>query len=137
MTNVARCCKPAPGDPIIGYITQGRGVTIHRQDCSNILNLKDENRRRLIEVDWTEQEHHVYPVDIEVQAIDRQGLLRDIYATFSNENIDIVATNTFSDRKHHTAMVQVTLEIADIDQLSKVLSRIGQIQNVIEVKRKR
>ena len=137
LTNMARCCKPAPGDAIIGYITQGRGVSIHRQECPNILNLKDENRARLIEVNWSEQEQQVYPVDIEVQAIDRQGLLKDIYSTLSNEKIDILATNTFSNRKSHTAVLHITLEITDIDQLSKVLSRIGQIPNIIEVKRKR
>jgi GTP pyrophosphokinase len=137
LTNMARCCKAAPGDPIIGYITQGRGVSIHRQECPNILNLKDENRARLIEVSWSEEEHQVYPVDIEVQAIDRQGLLKDIYSTLSNEKIDIIATNTISNKKTHTAVLHITLEIADIDQLSKVLSMIGQIPNVIEVRRRR
>ena len=91
----------------------------------------------LIEVQWTDQEHHAYPIDIEIQAIDRHGLLRDIYSTLAHEKIDILSTNTHSDRKHHTAMIHATLEITDINQLSRILSRIGQIPNILEVRRKR
>ncbi len=137
MSTMGRCCKPAPGDPIIGYITLGRGVTIHRKDCANVLSLNEEKRKRLIEVQWTDQEHHAYPIDIEIQAIDRHGLLRDIYSTLAHEKIDILSTNTHSDRKHHTALIEATLEITDINQLSRILSRIGQIPNILEVRRKR
>lgn len=137
LTNLARCCKPAPGDPIIGFITQGRGVTIHRSDCKNVLNLPESKRARLIEVEWGGLgESSTYPVDVEIEAIDRQGLLIDIYSVLSNEKINILATTTLSDKKTHTARIDLTLEIADIDQLSRVLSRINQLPNIVEVRRK-
>ena len=137
LTNIARCCKPAPGDPIIGFITQGRGVTIHRSDCNNVLNLPESKRARLIEVEWGGLgEDKTYPVDVEIEAIDRQGLLIDIYSVLANEKINILATNTLSDTRTHTARLDLTLEITDIDQLSRVLSRINQLPNVVEVRRK-
>jgi GTP pyrophosphokinase len=137
LTTIARCCKPAMGDPIIGFITQGRGVSIHRSDCKNILNLPDTKRPRLIEVEWGGfGSHTTYPVDIEIEAIDRQGLLIDIYTVLVNEKINVLSSNTLSDKKSHTARIDVTLEIADIDQLSRVLGRINQLPNVMEVRRK-
>ncbi len=137
LTNMARCCKPAMGDPIIGFITQGRGVTIHRSDCKNILNLPENKRTRLIEVEWGGfGSETAYPVDIEIEAIDRQGLLIDVYTVLSNEKINVLASNTLSDPKMHTARIDVTLEITDIDQLSRVLGRINQLPNVMEVRRK-
>ncbi len=137
LTHMARCCKPAPGDPITGYITLGRGVTIHRSDCKNILNLAESKRARLIEVEWGDSEEHTYPVDVEIQAIDRPGLLRDIYSLLANEKINILATNTMSDTRRHSAQLTMTLEVGAIEQLSRVLSRIGQLPNIIEVRRKR
>jgi GTP pyrophosphokinase len=137
LTTIARCCKPALGDPIIGFITQGRGVSIHRSDCKNILNLPDTKRTRLIEVEWGGfGSHATYPVDIEIEAVDRQGLLIDIYTVLANEKINVLSSNTLSDKKSHTARIDVTLEIADIDQLSRVLGRINQLPNVMEVRRK-
>jgi GTP pyrophosphokinase len=137
LTNLARCCKPAPGDPIIGFITQGRGVSIHRRDCKNVLNLPESKRVRLIEVEWGGMdESSTYPADIEIEAIDRQGLLIDIYSVLANEKINILATNTLSDKKSHSARIDLTLEVADIDQLSRVLSRINQLPNIVEVRRK-
>jgi GTP pyrophosphokinase len=137
LTNTARCCKPALGDPIIGFITQGRGVTIHRSDCKNILNLPEGKRSRLIEVEWGGGGRHAtYSVDVEIEAIDRQGLLIDIYTVLASEKINVLGSNTLSDQKRHTARVDVTLEIADIDQLSRVLGRINQLPNVLEVRRK-
>ena len=137
LTNLARCCKPAPGDPIIGFITQGRGVSIHRSDCKNVLNLPESKRVRLIEVEWGGMgDASTYPVDVEIEAIDRQGLLIDIYSVLANEKINILQSNTLSDKKSHTARIDLTLEIADIDQLSRVLSRINQLPNIVEVRRK-
>ncbi len=136
LTNLARCCKPAPGDHIVGFITRGRGVTIHRSDCPNILNAGDDKRARLIEVEWSTQERNTYQVDIEIQAMDRQGLLRDVSSVLANEKVNVIATTTATDRRTNTARMQATLEIADIDQLSRLLSRIGQLPNVFEARRR-
>ena len=135
LTNMARCCKPAPGDQIIGFITRGRGVTIHRRDCKNILNMGEEKRSRLIEVEWSTGKTQTYPVDIEVLAVDRTGLLRDITSILANEKVNVIAVNTRSDPLDHSASMRLTVEIDDVDQLSRVLNRIGQLSNVMEAKR--
>ncbi len=136
MTTTARCCRPVPNDPIIGYITRGRGVTIHRQDCGNILRLRGEDRDRLITVDWGQPDEAGYQVDILVEAYDRAGLLRDITSLLASEKINLTSANTRTDAQDGIAYMNLTLEIADISQLSRVLTRIGQLQNVISARRK-
>lgn len=135
LTKMARCCMPAPGDSIVGYITQGRGVTIHRADCANMLRLQTTAVDRLIEVSWEGSTDATYPVDIQVLAYDRQGLLRDITAVLSNEKVNVIAVNTRTDHKEHMANMRLTLEIGNTSQLSRLLSKIDQLSNVIEVKR--
>ena len=132
MTNMARCCKPVAGDPIVGYITQGRGVTIHRADCKNILRQPHE---RLIEVSWNIDSGAMYLVDIVVSAYDRQGLLRDITGILSDEKVNVIAVNTMTDVRDHMASMKLSIEISGIAQLSRLLARINQLPNVIDVKR--
>ena len=136
LTTIARCCRPVPSDPIVGYITRGRGVTIHRQDCGNILRLQGDDRARLIEVDWGPASDRVYQVDILVEAYDRSGLLRDITALLSNEKINLSSANTATDEQDGIARMLLTLEISDIGQLSRVLTKISQLPNVITARRK-
>jgi GTP pyrophosphokinase len=133
LTSVGRCCNPLPGDDIVGYITRGRGVTIHRRDCPNILRVED--RERLIEVDWGVEVMETYPVKIRVEAYDRQGLLRDIAAVVADEAINLSAANVMTRKKDRMATMMVTLEITDIDQLSRVLARIERLSNVVEARR--
>lgn len=135
LTKLARCCSPAPGDSIIGYITQGRGVTIHRRDCRNMLKMDSENRGRLINVEWGEQVHETYPVDIGLDTIDRQNLLRDILNVLSNEKININAVHTQSNKHDNTAHMEMSIEVTSVAQLSRVLNRLGQLNNVVEVRR--
>jgi (p)ppGpp synthetase, RelA/SpoT family len=136
LTTMARCCKPAPGDAVVGYITQGRGVTIHRRDCRNILNMAPDKRVRLIEVEWSSKQRQTYPVDIEILAFDRQGLLRDITSILSNDKINVLSVNTQTNKQDYSVRMQLTLEIANIDELSRVLGRIGQLPNVTEARRR-
>ena len=136
LTTTARCCSPVPNDPIVGYITRGRGVTIHRQDCGNVLRLQGEDRDRLIEVEWGTVSGEGYLVDVVVEAYDRSGLLRDITAVLANEKINLNGVNTATDKRDGIARMSLTLEIADITQLSRVLTRIGQLPNVVEARRK-
>jgi len=136
LTNTARCCSPVPNDAIVGYITRGRGVTIHRRDCANVLRLKDEDRNRLIDVEWGALPDQVFPVDIQLQAYDRPGLLRDISGLLANDKINVMGINTYTDKKDMIACMDLHIEVADIGQLSRILSRIGQLPNIIEVKRK-
>ncbi|MEN8109146.1 MAG: GTP diphosphokinase [Pseudomonadota bacterium] len=136
LTTTARCCHPVPNDPIVGYITRGRGVTIHRQDCGNILRLQGEDRDRLIEVEWGIPSEEGYLVDVFVEAYDRPGLLRDITALLANEKINLSGVNTGTDKQDGMARMNMTVEIRDIGQLSRVLSQIGQLPNVVEARRK-
>ena len=134
LTRVAGCCHPLPGDPVVGYVTRGRGITIHRQDCPNILYLED--KERLIEVDWGEDFRQVFPVMIQVLAYDRTGLMRDITEIMVEERINISAANIATHPKDHTAVITVTLEISSIVQLSRILDRIDKLPNVFEARRK-
>lgn len=135
LTRSARCCKPLPDDPVVGYITQGQGVTIHRQDCANLLRLSAQRPDRLVQVDWPGGGLR-HPVDVFIEAYDRQGLLRDISSLLSGEKVNILAANTLTDRASQRARMTLTLEVADAAQLSRVLDRIGQLRNVFEVHRK-
>ncbi|UCE77512.1 MAG: GTP diphosphokinase [Gammaproteobacteria bacterium] len=136
LTQAARCCRPVPNDVIVGYITRGRGVTIHRRDCANILRLKDEDRDRLIDVEWGDSPDRLFPVDIQIQAYDRPGLLRDVSAVLANDKINVLGMHTRTDKKDLIATMELHAEVTDMGQLSRVLSRIGQLPNIIEVRRK-
>ena len=135
LTQMAHCCQPAPFEPIAGYITQGRGVTIHRQDCANLLALANQHSERVIEVSWGETPT-TYPVDVMIIAHDRSGLLRDITSILANEQVNVLGANTLTDRETSIARMGLTLEITDILQLSRVLDKIGQLRNVMEAYRK-
>ncbi len=132
LTNFARCCKPVQGDPIIGYITRGRGVTIHRQDCPNVLNLTD--RERVINVSWGAA-IKTYPVPVMVKAYDRAGLMGDISSVLKEENVNILDVNM--NPSHNIAFLNLVLEIGDLAQLSRVLTRIENLPNVTEAVRSR
>lgn len=136
LTRIARCCKPAPNDPIVGFITLGRGVTIHRSDCPNILRLPAEKRARMIEVAWNTAPLTTYPVDIHILAYDRQGLLRDVTQILTNSRVNVLAVNTMTDVKDHMARMSLTVEVVDTAQLSDILERIRQLSNVVEANRK-
>ncbi|MDH3280306.1 MAG: bifunctional (p)ppGpp synthetase/guanosine-3',5'-bis(diphosphate) 3'-pyrophosphohydrolase, partial [Gammaproteobacteria bacterium] len=135
LTRMAKCCNPLPGDPIVGFITRGQGVTIHRQDCANALRHHDEHDERLIEVSWGAQAGVAYPVEVEVTAHDRGGLLRDITSLLANEKINVLGVRTLTD-KNQVAHMTFTLEIPDIGTLSRILALLDQIPNVMEVRRK-
>ncbi len=132
LTNFARCCNPVPGDEIVGYITRGRGATIHRQDCPNILRLKDHER--VVKVSWGEPQK-TYPIMVEIKAYDRQGLMVDISNVLNNEGINL--QNVDVKVNHNLALINMGLEIGDISQLSRVLTRIENLPNVMEAHRTR
>lgn len=136
-TSMANCCRPVPGESIVGFITQGRGVTVHRQDCSNILQLRMEEPQRIIEVEWGERAHTRYPVTIEIQAWDRSGLLRDVTGLLGNEKVNVLAVNTLTDTNEGIARLRITLEVDGLESLGRLFSRIQQLPNVTEVRRLR
>ena len=137
LTTMAKCCKPVPYDPIVGYITRGRGITIHRRDCAMIQRIDEPGRERLINVVWASEESNesAYPVDIRIFANDRKYLLRDISNVLSNEDVDVVGVTTHSDKKTDRATMRFTIEIENLRQLSRVIEKLSQLPEVIEVKR--
>jgi GTP pyrophosphokinase len=136
MTHIAHCCKPVPNDPIIGYVTRGRGVTVHRRDCSNVRKMPAVERQRLVDVRWAEQPADAtYPVDIFVVAADRKGLLRDVSAAFSDEDVDVLGVHTLSDRTTDRAMMRFTVEVKDMAQLEQVVNKLTQVPDVLNVRR--
>jgi len=130
LTTMAQCCKPAPGDEIVGYITRGRGATIHRSDCPNILRIRD--RERLARVSWGEPKS-TYPVDIRIIAYDRDGLLRDVSTVIAEEGINMKQVQV--DVLQNQATFDLTLEVGNISQLSRVLTVLENLPNVMEARR--
>ncbi len=132
LASMAKCCNPAPGDQIIGYITRGRGATIHRQDCPNILQTPD--RERLLKVGWGHVEQ-TFPVPVKIKAYDRQGLMSDISILLSDENINI--NNVSVNVNRSIADLRLIIEVKDLTQLSRILTRIENLPNVMEAIRTR
>jgi GTP pyrophosphokinase len=136
LTQIANCCNPVPGDAITGYITLGKGVSIHRQDCSNVLQLQADEPQRIIKVEWGNTPQSAYSVDIIIEAYDRYGLLKDITALLDQERINISALQTLSDKRKNTVDMQVTAEIRGFDELSRILTKLNQLPNIASARRK-
>lgn len=136
MTHMAGCCKPVPGDMIVGYVTQGRGVSIHQQDCVKMLQLQLNEPEKVIEVSWGEgQSDQLYPVELEIIAFDRQGLLRDITTLLANAHVDVVAVNTQSQKEKNTAVMKLTVELSSLEKLASLLAKLNNLPNVMSANR--
>ncbi len=134
LTNMANCCHPVPGDNIVGYITAGRGVTIHRKDCNNMLMVDEDRRLRLIEVEWGEKTSAAYQVDIAISAYHRSGLLHEVTEVLKSNRIDMLMMNMETDDEH-VATIQLKLEITGLQKLSRIQNQLSALQNVLLVKR--
>jgi guanosine-3',5'-bis(diphosphate) 3'-pyrophosphohydrolase len=132
LTRLARCCNPVPGDEIIGYVTRGEGVTVHRTDCSNVLN--EDERERLVDVEWGRR-GHLYPVAVRIEAWDRVGLLRDVSTTVAEERVNMVGVHT-EEREDELITIFMTLETTGIEQLTRLLNKLEAIRGVISVGRR-
>ena len=124
-----------PGDEVVGYISVGRGVTVHRKHCKELQRLMEIHGDRVVDVTWSAEAGRTYPVEVFIKAYDRQGLLRDITLVLANERVNVTAINTKSNPADNTATMQVTMEINSLAGLGDVLGRINQLSNVIEVRR--
>lgn len=134
LTHFAQCCLPAPGDSIIGYITKGKGVTVHRRDCSNIIQLSHNKQKRLVDVSWGEQAE-AYAVDIHIQAFDRKNLLRDITQVLSNAQINILSSFTQTNPDDRLVNMAMKIEVSSTAELSLIMDKISQLHNILKVKR--
>lgn len=141
LTQLAKCCKPAPPDEILGFVTKGKGVSIHRSDCSNFRNMASGSPDRVIEVEWNSPKTPtgaVYPVDVAVEAADRQGLLRDISEVFAREKMNVIGVQTTSvkDNRGGTAWMTFTVEVAESGRLNHVLAIVAEVSGVRSARRR-
>ncbi|MBU0744288.1 MAG: bifunctional (p)ppGpp synthetase/guanosine-3',5'-bis(diphosphate) 3'-pyrophosphohydrolase [Gammaproteobacteria bacterium] len=135
LIHTANCCKPIPGEDIVGYITQGRGIAIHRADCTNALNILKLHSERFIAVSWGNKTEKKYPVDIVINAFSRQGLVRDITNILSEEKILVTGLDLITDKKENTVKIKMTIEISGLNPLSQILNKISRVPNIIEIYR--
>ncbi len=135
LTQFARCCKPVPGDAIVGFITINSGITIHKRSCSNILALPEEKHQRLIEVEWGQQGGSVYPVEVSVTAYQRTGLMQDISTILANLKVNLLNINSNTNKDEQLVYTLLTMEIHSVDELVAIIEKLSQLPNVQEVRR--
>ncbi len=135
MTQFARCCKPVPGDTIIGFITINSGISIHKRSCSNILSLPEEKRQRLIEVEWGQENVSVYPVEVSISAYQRTGLMQDISTILANLKVNLLDINSTTNKEEQMVFTQLTMEIHGVDELVLIIDKLSQLPNVQDVRR--
>ncbi|MFL5755424.1 MAG: ACT domain-containing protein, partial [Chloroflexota bacterium] len=132
LVRFGKCCHPIPGDPIVGFITRGKGVTVHLNACPTVINEREISR--LIDVEWEAAPAETYPIAIRVEAYDRTGLLSDITQVMAENKVNILAANV-GVSQDHTAAVLMTIQVASVAQLAKVMSRVEQLKDVVSVQR--
>ena len=135
MSHIARCCQPVPGDEIFGYITMGRGISVHRRDCDQVKELMRTNPERAVDVVWGESYSGGYRIKLRVVAHDRSGLLRDLTTVLAVDKSNVMAMSSSSDVKTQTATIDIELELYNLDSLSRVLAKLSQVDGVIESRR--
>ena len=135
LQRLARCCNPLPGDDVIGFITRGRGVTIHRRDCRNLAFDVEDDKERLIAINWNKAPDTAYPVLVRVEAFDRSGLVHDISGIVAAEKVNMASTSAVVSHKDRIAVITATLEISSAAQLTRILNKIDRLPNVIEARR--
>lgn len=135
----SKCCSPVPGDEIVGYVTRGRGISIHRTDCVNVVGMSDLDRSRLIEAEWQEEalenSNAVYSTEIRIFAADRQGMLFDVSKAFTEANINVTAINSKTNHKGERATFIVSFDIKTVEQLYYIINKLRMIPGVVDVER--
>ena len=136
LCNFARCCSPVPPEPIVGYITQGRGVSVHKQDCGNFLSLNKRSPERVLEINWGDSDFESYPVSLTINAFDRAGLIRDITSVLADDGANVLDLKTFNDKKSMQVIMDFSIEIRDLPTLSAIIKKLEQLPNIVLAKRK-
>ncbi|GGW80838.1 GTP diphosphokinase [Alteromonas halophila] len=136
MSQMANCCKPVPGEPIMGYITQGRGVSVHKAHCDQLKNLLREHPERQIEVNWSQALDVGFEAAIDIYCSDRTGILRDITTVLANEGVALLGVHSQSDTSRQTAVIAISVEVQDLNKLTRVLDRLKQLKGVVDARRK-
>lgn len=135
LTHMAKCCQPVPGDSIKGFITQGRGISVHRDNCEQLQHALKQSPERLVDVQWGDKNQQNYQVDIQITATDRQGLLRDVTTIIANEKVNVLDMSSRLDHKHRLNIMQFKLELANNEVISRLVTKIDQLDDVLNVKR--
>ncbi|QDP02006.1 GTP diphosphokinase [Thalassotalea sp. PS06] len=135
LTHMAKCCQPVPGDTITGFITQGRGISIHRSDCEQLLNAEKQNPERIVDVQWGDDQKTGYQVSVQIITGERQGLLRDVTTIIANEKINVLDMSSKNDQKLHQNVMTFKLELANTSVLDRLINKIMQLDDVVRVDR--
>jgi len=135
LTTLARCCQPLPGDPVRGFVTRGRGVSVHRADCPSLARLARRDPDRVIEVEWGKAAAQAYEVDIELRGYDRKGLQKDVTSLISNMGTHIIASSSRVFAQSGEVEMRFTLRVRDFEQLSGLLGRLVALPNVVDARR--
>jgi len=136
MTSLAKCCQPVPGDKVLGFVTRGTGITIHRHHCPNILYQQNTSSERVVEVNWGQADERTYPMTVLINAFDRKGLLRDVSTIMADEKVNVLEMKTRTDPKDLTVQMEALVEVSSIEAMSKLLAKLDQLPNVLSVRRK-
>ncbi|MCW8997043.1 MAG: GTP diphosphokinase [Psychromonas sp.] len=135
MHSVARCCQPIPGEEIEGYITQGRGISVHRKDCEQLEDLREAHPERIIEASWGDASASGYSLTLRIEALDRNGLLKDITTLLSNEKVNVLGVNSLSNIKKQSAIIDLNLEVHNSEEISKLARKLKQLKDVLDARR--
>ena len=135
LVKFARCCTPIPGDEIVGFITQGRGISVHRADCDQLAELQSHAPERIVDAVWGESYSAGYSLVVRVEANDRSGLLRDITTILANEKVNVLGVASRSDTRQQLATIDMTIEIYNLQVLGRVLGKLNQVPDVIDARR--
>lgn len=134
MVRFARCCNPVPGDDIAGYITKGRGVSVHRKDCSNFKAIVEKQREKVVDVSWGTEKGAAYVAELEVKAEDRMCLLSDVMLVITDSNLSLLSLNAKSGR-NGVANINIQVKIDNIEQLKELMKKIRRLQGILDVYR--
>jgi len=137
LVKAANCCLPIPGDDVLGFITKTSGISVHRGDCANIINLQEKEPARVIDVDWYSHAEQTYPMSVQIEAFDRKGLLTDITNVFSSEHVNVVEMLTKTNMQDQSVLMTVTAELPNFERMSQIINRLMQLPNISEVRRKK
>lgn len=135
LSQIAKCCQPVAGEPILGYITQGKGVSVHKESCAQLANLLEQHPERQIDVSWAVEHQTSFQTELNVFCNDRTGILRDITTVLSNEKVGLLGVNSFSNKSHNSALIKLTVEVTDANNLARVVDRLKQLPDVNDVAR--
>ena len=136
LTRMAGCCKPVPGDEIAGYVSQGRGIMIHRADCHYLLEAQEKSPEKILTVEWSNALNEKYLIDLLIKAYDRKGLLGDVTTLMAEEKVSVTALNTHVNKKRLMVSIHIQIEVPTVNAVSRIMTKVEQLPTIVSVQRK-